>query len=128
MRYRIYYEDTDCGGIIYHANYFKYCERARSEIFFANNLIPQDQHGYFVVKSLQAQFLAPGKLGDTLEVITKLKELKKISVILEQEVVKVAPQNARLFSMQIKLGFISQDTHTPAPISTSFITLLKSLL
>ncbi|WP_104749699.1 YbgC/FadM family acyl-CoA thioesterase [Helicobacter cynogastricus] len=128
MRYKVYYEDTDCGGIIYHANYLKYCERARSEVFFANDLSPHDQQGFFVVQSLQAQFLAPGKLGDTLEVLTKLKELKKVSVILEQEVLRVAPQSARLFCMQIKLGFISQITHAPIPISPPFVTLLKSLI
>ncbi|WP_121021802.1 YbgC/FadM family acyl-CoA thioesterase [Helicobacter vulpis] len=128
MRYRVYYEDTDCGGIVYHANYFKYCERARSEVFFANHLSPHDQQGFFVVQSLQAQFLAPGKLGDTLEVFTRLKELKKVSVILEQEVLRVAPQSTRLFCMQVKLGFISQTTHTPAPISPNFVSLLKSLL
>ncbi|WP_120945785.1 MULTISPECIES: YbgC/FadM family acyl-CoA thioesterase [Helicobacter] len=128
MRFRVYYEDTDCGRIIYHANYLKYCERARSEIFFANELSPYDQQGFFVVQSLQAQFFAPGKLGDTLEVLTRLKELKRVSVILEQEVLRVAPQSARLFCMQVKLGFISQATHTPTPISAPFITLLKSLI
>ncbi|CAM2932067.1 YbgC/FadM family acyl-CoA thioesterase [Helicobacter felis] len=128
MRFRVYYEDTDCGGIVYHANYLKYCERARSEVFFANDLSPCDQQGFFVVRSLQAQFFTPGKLGDTLEVLTKLKELKKVSVILEQEVIRVAPQSARLFCMQIKLGFISQATHAPTPISAPFVSLLKSLL
>ncbi|WP_199766057.1 YbgC/FadM family acyl-CoA thioesterase [Helicobacter salomonis] len=128
MRFRVYYEDTDCGGIVYHANYFKYCERARSELFFAHHLHPQDQRGYFVVKSIQAEFLAPGQLGDTLEVHTKLKVLKRVSVILEQEVLKVTSEPTRLFCMQVKLAFISQTTHTPIPISVPFASLLKSLL
>jgi len=42
MKIRVYYEDTDAGGIVYHANYIKYCERARSEHFFARGVMPGD--------------------------------------------------------------------------------------
>ena len=42
MKIRVYYEDTDAGGIVYHTNYIKYCERARSEIFFKQNMMPLD--------------------------------------------------------------------------------------
>lgn len=131
MRLRVYYEDTDCGGIVYHANYFKYCERARSEEFFKQHLIPQDdQHG-FVIQSLQAKFIAPATLGDSLEVITQLQELRKVSVVLQQEIFKIANPHTdcheKLFCMQIKLGFIHFASKTPAPIPLHFLRLLHGL-
>ncbi|MFW6307555.1 MAG: acyl-CoA thioesterase, partial [Campylobacterales bacterium] len=44
MKVRVYYEDTDIGGVVYHANYLKFCERARSQLFFEKNIIPQDEN------------------------------------------------------------------------------------
>ena len=59
MKIRVYYEDTDAGGIVYHTNYIKYCERARSEIFFEQGMKPTlgDKSG-FVVRDIKACFLA----------------------------------------------------------------------
>ena len=51
MKIRIYYEDTDAGGIVYHTNYLKYCERARSEYFFASNIDITSENAHFVVKN-----------------------------------------------------------------------------
>ncbi|WP_104629620.1 YbgC/FadM family acyl-CoA thioesterase [Helicobacter bizzozeronii] len=128
MRLRVYYEDTDCGGIVYHANYFKYCERARSEVFFQAHLIPQDQECAFVIQSLQAQFSAPAMLGDSLEVKTQLLALKKVSVSLQQDIFKITPQKPELlFSMQIKIGFIHLHTKTPTRIPPHFVRLLHGL-
>ncbi|CCB80539.1 YbgC/FadM family acyl-CoA thioesterase [Helicobacter bizzozeronii] len=128
MRLRVYYEDTDCGGIVYHANYFKYCERARSEVFFKAHLIPQDQECAFVIQSLQAQFNAPAMLGDSLEVKTQLLALKKVSVSLQQDIFKITPQKPELlFSMQIKIGFIHLPTKTPTRIPPHFVRLLHGL-
>ena len=64
MRIRVYYEDTDCGGIVYHTNYIKYCERARSELFFAQGTPPSHATCGFVVSALEAKFLGFAKLGD----------------------------------------------------------------
>ncbi|TSA84550.1 YbgC/FadM family acyl-CoA thioesterase [Helicobacter mehlei] len=128
MRLRVYYEDTDCGGIVYHANYFKYCERARSEVFFKAHLIPQDQEHAFVIQSLQAQFGAPAMLGDSLEVQTQLLALKKVSVSLQQEIFKITSQKPELlFSMQIKIGFIHLPTKTATRIPPHFVRLLHGL-
>lgn len=74
---RIYYEDTDCGGIVYHANYLKYCERARSEWFFAQGILPQQNNIGFVVKNMNLEFLSPAKLGDLLTIHTEILEQKK---------------------------------------------------
>ena len=77
MKIRIYYEDTDAGGIVYHANYIKYCERARSEMFFGSDVKPFSKDGHFVVSEIRAKFKKPAVLGDLLEVKTSVASLKK---------------------------------------------------
>lgn len=110
MKIRVYYEDTDAQGIIYHANYLKFCERARSEIFFSQN--EKFTQGYFVLTSLEAKFIKPGTLGDILEVKTKVKEIKKASLFLEHEIYR---EEELLFKAEIKLAFLENDKVSKIP-------------
>ncbi len=103
MQIRIYYEDTDAGGVVYHTNYLKYCERARSEYFFASNYKIMDENAHFLVKKLEAQFLKPAYLGDILEVKTFLIKMKNASVELKQDIFK---DNIKIFSTNILLAFV----------------------
>jgi acyl-CoA thioester hydrolase len=106
MRIRVYYEDTDAGGIVYHTNYIKFCERARSEIFFERGMLPgEDRHSGFVVKDIGASFLATAALGDLLDVKTIVLKLRNSSVLLRQEVYKEA---GKLFSMEILLVYVRE--------------------
>ena len=105
MKIRVYYEDTDVGGIVYHANYLKFCERDRSEYFFQKGSTPHFEGGEFVVVKIEAEFKAPARLGDILDVKTEVLSLKGSSLILKQNVYK---DNNILFSMQVKLGFIKE--------------------
>ena len=111
MKIRIYYEDTDAGGIVYHTNYIKYCERARSEAFFEAGLNFTKEGGYFVVSSLEAKFIASAVLGDEVFVRTKILELKKASLVLEQEIYKFDDKNAEklLFRATITLAFMKEE-------------------
>jgi len=104
MKIRIYYEDTDAGGIVYHTNYIKYCERARSEVFFQQDIMPGEgtQSG-FVVRDLKASFLATSSLGDTLEVSSKILTQKSSYMVLLQEIFK---SKEKVFSMDIVLVYI----------------------
>jgi len=86
MKMRIYYDDTDAGGIVYHTNYLKYCERARSELFFERGKSPAINGGHFVVKHIVAEFLKSAKLGDMVEVRHKVIKIKSASMILLQSV------------------------------------------
>lgn len=106
MQIRVYYEDTDAGGIVYHTNYIKYCERARSEIFFQRGLIPSlgDRSG-FVVRDIKASFLATSALGDTLDVTSKILTLKSTSLVLLQEVWK---EDVKVFSMEVILVYVDK--------------------
>ena len=91
MKIKIYYEDTDAGGVVYYANYLRYFERARTEFleslgikisFYAQKGIK------FVVVRTEIDYISPAKLGDVLEIETKLKELKKVSLTFEYTLTK----------------------------------------
>ncbi len=105
MKIRVYYEDTDAAGIVYYANYLKFCERARSEQFFARGLSPESEDGYFVVKKVEAEYLKPATLGDMVEVTTELLEKRGASIVLMQKVLK---DGDTLFTMKVKLAFLKE--------------------
>jgi len=86
MKIRVYYDDTDAGGIVYHANYLKFCERARSELFFERGEMPTIGGAHFVLKHIDARFLKSARLGDMLEIFYEIIELKNVSMKLYQSV------------------------------------------
>jgi acyl-CoA thioester hydrolase len=113
MKIRVYYEDTDLGGIVYHTNYIKYCERARSEVFFEKNMMPTlGKDSGFVVRNIDANFIATSTLGDMLRVSTKVIKLKSSSTVLLQEVWK---EKSKVFSMEIVLVYIDKGKPTRIP-------------
>ena len=123
MKIRVYYEDTDAGGIVYHTNYIKFCERARSEMFFERGMIPsQSDESGFVVRNLNANFLATYKLGDILNGTSKILTLKNSSLVLLQEVWKA---DVKVFSMEVILVYIDKGkpSRIPKALSEVFATL-----
>lgn len=105
MQIRIYYEDTDCGGIVYHSQYFNFCERARSEKFFNTDMMPQSNNSGFVVKKISADFKASAKLGDLIEVKSKLTRLKNSSFELKQTIYKA---DEEIFEAIVLLAYIKE--------------------
>ena len=81
---RVYYEDTDSGGIVYYANYFKYTERCRTEFLrelgVSQTKIYKDSGIKFIVHSVSMEYLNPSYLDDILKVETKVINLKKASI------------------------------------------------
>ncbi|MBN2721837.1 MAG: YbgC/FadM family acyl-CoA thioesterase [Campylobacterales bacterium] len=122
MRFRIYYDDTDAGGIVYHANYLKFCERARSELFFARGSSPAIDGGHFVVKHIDADFIKPAKLGDMLEVSHEILKLGGASLELKQEIWK---DEEKLFSMTSTLVFVKNGK--PARFSQESAAIMKEM-
>ena len=112
MKIRVYYEDTDVGGVVYYANYLKFCERARSNLFFEKGLSPHNDDEFFVVKHVEADYLKSAVFGDELEVTTKLIEKKAASIIIYQEVLR---KNEVLFSGSFKLAFLKNYKPTRIP-------------
>jgi len=104
VKIRVYYEDTDIGGVVYHSNYLNFCERARSEAFFQKGLTPVLENGHFVVRKVVADYLASARLGDLLDVKNELLEMKAASFTLLQTIYK---DDKKLFEMKITLVYIT---------------------
>jgi len=124
MKIRIYYEDTDTGGVVYHSNYLNFCERARSEAFFNLGMTPELTTGHFVARKLEADYFLVSKLGDELEVTSTLLEMKAASFTLLQSIYK---KDKKIFELKITLAYITFegkvqriDTQTKELISSLF--------
>lgn len=90
---RVYFEDTDCGGVVYHANFLKFCERGRSDFIRLLGLDqqslanPEEGEGsIFVVRRVEIDYLKPGRMDDVLEVVTSCAEIGSASLVLQQDV------------------------------------------
>ena len=95
MKVKIYYHDTDCGGVVYYANYLKYLEEARSEYFEERGLIIKDmlKNGIgFVVARQEIDYKSPSFYGDTLEVKTRVTDVSLTRVNFEYDIVKDSRQ------------------------------------
>ena len=104
MKIRVYYEDTDIGGVVYHSNYLNFCERARSDAFFKKNITPILENGHFVAKKVVADYYLSAKLGDLLEIKSELIQMKRASFILKQTIFK---EEKKIFSLDITLAYIT---------------------
>ena len=86
---RVYYEDTDAGGIVYYANYLKFFERARTEwlraLGIGQQLLLEEHDAMFVVKNVSADYHAPAKLDDALKLTLVIEKLGRASVVFRQE-------------------------------------------
>ena len=121
MPVRVYYEDTDFSGIVYHANYLRFLERGRSNHL---RLLGADQRSLFeetereapgfafVVRSMQIEFLKPARMDDVLEVVTEYAELKGASITLKQQVLR---GEELLVEAHVRVAFVSGGRARPIP-------------
>ena len=91
-KFKIYYEDTDSGGIVYYANYLKYLERARSEAIYSLGLtnikLQKDYGALIIVKSCNIEYKKPAKFEDELEIISSILSKTKTSFTMVQIIKK----------------------------------------
>jgi acyl-CoA thioester hydrolase len=121
MPVRVYYEDTDFTGIVYHANYLRFMERGRSNHL---RLLGADQRALFeqtakeapgfsfVVRSMQIEFLKPARMDDVLEVITEYEEIKGASITLKQQVRR---GEDLLVEAHVRVAFVAGGRARPIP-------------
>lgn len=86
MDVKIYYEDTDCGGVVYYANYLRYMERARTEYLASRGYsvkMLMDQGTIFMVFRVEIDYKAPARYGDTIEIETWVKDVTRATMIFE---------------------------------------------
>lgn len=110
---RVYYEDTDFTGLVYHAAYLKFAERGRSDFLrlcgIHHRALQEGEHGdplAFAVRRMEIDFLAPARIDDLLEVVTRLEEARGARIVLAQEVRR---GGAALFTARVTVVVISPD-------------------
>jgi len=130
MAVRVYYEDTDFTGIVYHASYLRFMERGRTNYL---RLIGADHRSLFeatereapgfafVVRSMAVEFLKPARMDDVLAVITEPEQVKGASMTLLQ---KVACQDDVLVEARVRVAFVSggRARPIPKPLRTAMLT------
>ena len=127
MQIRIYYEDTDAGGVVYHANYLGYFERARTEFMRQRGLSVQQLHeeGYiFPVVRVEADFRSPARLDDLVRIDTTVVEVGKSSFTLLQRAVRCADEKL-LVEAKITLVCVAPEMKAKR-LPSSLLALLKS--
>ena len=121
MPVRVYYEDTDFTGVVYHASYLRFMERGRTNylrLLGADHraLFEETQNeapGFaFVVRSMQLEFLKPARMDDLLDVVTRPVEVKGASILLAQEVLRGADV---LIEAKVRVAFVSGGRARPIP-------------
>ena len=114
---RVYYEDTDAGGVVYHARYLHFFERARTEFLrsmqFSQQHLLQEQNIAFVVKSMSIDYDIPAKLDDFLIVETQISQLKGVTMLFEQCLMRGA---TRLSKATVKVACVDLGKMKPCAI------------
>ena len=125
IRDSIYIEDTDFQGFVYHANYIKFFERARSD-FLSNNNISQEQHrndGFvFVVKKIEIDYLTTSKLGDTLIVQSSVYKKSNARMIFNQKIINQI-DNKIICEGDVEICFINIYTKKPKPFPDDLLLI-----
>lgn len=119
---RVYYEDTDLGGVVYYANYLKFMERARTEwlraLGFDQTALAREHGVVFVVSSLTIEYLRPAAFNDALTVTVELEKLGAGQIILKQGVARGAEQ---LVAASVRIGCVNTSTFRPVRIPETVV-------
>lgn len=125
---RVYLEDTDAGGIVYHASYLRFMERARTELLRHAGI--EQSSGFehdssFVVHSMKLRFHSPARLDDELRVTCRLGEVRRASVLFEQEVLG-RHTGQRHVSAAVRVAFIELSSQRPKRLPPELIERMRA--
>jgi acyl-CoA thioester hydrolase len=126
---RVYWEDTDAGGIVFYANYLKFFERARTEwlrsLGVMQGALREEVGGMFVVSETAVRYLAPARLDDELLVTARLQEAGRASLIIAQQANR-ADTGALLCEGTIRIGWVADRTLRPGRIPAAILDVLRT--
>jgi acyl-CoA thioester hydrolase len=124
---RVYYEDTDAGGVVYYANYLKYLERGRTEFLralgFEQRQLAEDTSLAFAVRSLNAEYLRPARLDDQLEVLTAIEALGRAQVTFAQSIRR---GDEALLTATVRVACLDLEKGKPAAIPANILAQLAA--
>ncbi len=112
---RVYFEDTDLSGVVYHANYLRWFERARSEMLRCLGIEQRPVHdagqGAYAVAELTIRYLAPARLDDAVLIESRVEELRAASCRLRQKALRLDPGGGELVlsDVRLRIGFVGPD-------------------
>ncbi|MET4681448.1 tol-pal system-associated acyl-CoA thioesterase [Stenotrophomonas rhizophila] len=125
---RIYWEDTDAGGVVYHARYVAFMERARTEwmraLGYGQERMRCDHGLVFAVRSMTMDFLKPARLDDALDVTATLVQCKRASMVFAQAVCR---GDQTLLTAQVKIAALDATTFKPRGMGDALHAALKHL-
>ena len=123
---RVYYEDTDAGGIVFYANYLKYFERARTEWLRACGIdqrrVGDETGAIFIVRSAALDYRAPAKLDDMLTIVNRIERIGRASVEFTQEAWCC---DTLLVAGNVRIGCVDRATMRPAAIPPDVLAALQ---
>ncbi|MBP6528715.1 MAG: YbgC/FadM family acyl-CoA thioesterase [Burkholderiales bacterium] len=131
---RIYYEDTDVGGVVYYANYLRFLERARTEwlraVGFELDVIQRDMKAVFVVRRVEADYHQPALLGNLVTVTAEPTDVGASRLLIRQRVLRSKPDGSDelLLSATVTLAFIASDLSGPIRMPPALRAAMKSTL
>ncbi len=126
---RVYYENTDSGGVVYHSQYLNFMERARTEwlrnLGFEQDILKEEHQCIFVVKKIEIDFMKPARFNDLLIVSTQLKESAFASFLLIQNIFN-QKTNEILCKADVKIAAVYPDIFKPRRIPKLILTGIKA--
>ena len=124
FKIKIYFEDTDSGGVVYYANYLKFIERARTNLIqdlgFTLQSLSKNYDSHFVVKNINCDYIQSAQLEDELKIQSQVLKIKKASFQIEQNIFR---ENDMIFQSQVLLVNINS-SGKPIKIPVTLLTLL----
>jgi acyl-CoA thioester hydrolase len=128
---RVYYEDTDAGGIVFYANYLKFFERARTEWLRAAGIgqqaLAQQEGCLFIVSRTHMDYHAPAKLDDLLEISVEVEKLGKASFSFQQKAWRIERETRVLLcSGSIRVGCVRSDTLRPQALPEKLLQKIRA--
>jgi len=126
---RVYYEDTDSGGVVYYANYLRFFERARTEFLrqfdIQQNELIKQQNIIFAVRNINVDYYKPAMFDDLLTVATEIVELKKASLVFKQTIIRDVDESV-LCQATCKVACLQADQLKPTAIPEIIVQSLKT--
>jgi acyl-CoA thioester hydrolase len=117
---RVYYEDTDLGGVVYYANYLKFLERARSEwlrhLGVSQSRLLEAERLLFAITAVEVRYLKPARFEDELTVTVELDRLRRASMSFRQEIYRGGDGQELLCTAQVTAACLDADTMRPRPL------------
>ena len=125
---RVYYEDTDAGGVVYYANYLRFMERARTEWLRAlgheQDRIAEERGVLFVVRGASLEYRRPARFNDRLEVLSQIGQHSRTSLTFQQTVRLAGPQGAMLCEGTVRVVCVERGRWRPRPIPKDILAEL----